>query len=240
MIKKLDLLAFAAHPDDTELSCAATLALHVAHGKRVGVVDLTHGELGTRGTVEIRAQEAKTAAEIIGLHVRENLGLEDGFFQNNKESQLKIVEAIRKFQPEIVLANAVTDRHPDHGRAAQLVEEAVFLAGLTKVETLCEGIPQAPWRPNVVYHYIQSRWITPQFVVDVSAHWDTKMEAIRAFKSQFHNPESQEPATFISDPAFIRMIEARALDLGHSIGAKYAEGFTVSRNLGVRNLFDLV
>jgi N-acetylglucosamine malate deacetylase 1 len=237
---KLDILAFGAHPDDTELSCSGTLAKHVEAGLKVGVIDLTRGELGTRGSVEIRNEEAQRASKILGLSVRENLEMEDGFFLHSMENKLKVATAIRKYQPSIVLANAIDDRHPDHGRAAALVEEAVFIAGLAKVETRVLNQPLKPWRPKVIYHYIQSRWITPHFVVDVSDHWATKMEAIRAFKSQFHDPESGEPETYISSPAFLQMIEARGLDLGHSIGAKYGEGFTVSRHIGVKSLNDLL
>jgi len=232
---KLDILAFAAHPDDTELSCAGTLASHVNKGYTVGVIDLTRGELGTRGTPEIRDQEAGNSAKALGLSVRENLGLEDGFFTNSRDNQLKLIEKIRQYQPSIVLLNAPSDRHPDHGRAAQLETDACFIAGLAKVDT-----NQAPWRPKSIYHYIQSVSLVPDFVVDVSAAWDTKMEAIRCFKSQFHDPNSTEPETFISSPAFMQMIESRGKDLGYSIGASYGEGFIKIRNLGVSDLTQLL
>lgn len=236
---KLDILAFAAHPDDTELSCAGTLACQIAMGHKVGVIDLTRGELGTRGTPEIRDQESKASAEILGLSVRDNLELEDGFFQNDKTCQLAVVRAIRTYRPELILANAIRDRHPDHGRGAQLVIDATFLSGLSKIEIEQDGKLLAPWRPRAVYHYIQSQFIQPHFVTDVSEHWDKKMEAIRAFNSQFYDPKSNEPETYISSPGFMKMIESRGQELGHSIGAKYGEGFTVSRNIGVKDLLDL-
>lgn len=238
---KLDILAFAAHPDDTELSCSGTLASHIAKGYKVGVVDLTQGEMGTRGTVELRKKEAAASAQILGLSVRENLEMPDALFEINNENKLKVIRSIRKYQPRIVLANAITDRHPDHGKAAQLVKEAQFMAGLRKIETKDEtGNSQDPWRPEVVYHYIQSLFIEPDFMVDVSDHWETKMEAIRAFKSQFYDPNSDEPDTYISSPDFLKMIESRAREFGHSIGVKYAEGFLRTRHTGVADLFDLL
>lgn len=237
---KLDILVLAAHPDDTELGCGGTVAKHVAMGKKVGIIDFTRGELGTRGTVETRFQEASDSAKILGVSARENLSLSDGFFQNSKEDQLKVVRAIRKYQPEIILANAVYDRHPDHGKGAELAYDSCFLAGLVKIVTEENGKAQQAWRPKFVYHYIQSQFITPDFVVDVSAYWDKKMEAIRAFKTQFFDPSSKEPETYISSPAFMSMLEARGLELGHSIGVKYGEGFTVRRVPGVNNLFDLL
>jgi len=241
---KLDILVLAAHPDDAEISCGGTIAKHIALGKKVGVVDLTRGELGTRGTAEIRDEEAAASSKILGLSVRENLRLRDGFFTNSEEEKLKIVAAIRKYQPEIILANAVSDRHPDHGRAAQLISDATFLSGLAKVETTLEGNPdsyreQNAWRPKAVYHYIQSLYIKPDFVVDVSDFWEKKIEALRAFKSQFYDPNSNEPETFISNPGFLKLIEARGHELGYIIGAKYGEGFTVQRHIGVDNLFQL-
>lgn len=238
---KLDILVFAAHPDDAELACAGTIYSHILQGKKVGIIDLTAGELGTRGTPEIRAQEAEASAKILNLSIRENLEFRDGFFKNDEEHQLKIATAIRTYRPEIVLANAVTDRHPDHGRAAQLVREANFIAGLKMVETLSEGKAQEPWRATAVYHYIQSNFIQPDFIVDVSNAWDVKLKAIGAFKSQFHNPEtgSNEPATFISTPEFMESIAARAKEFGHSIGAAYGEGFTIEKNIGIKNLFHL-
>jgi len=238
---KLDILAFAAHPDDTELSCAGTLATQINKGYKVGVVDFTRGEMGTRGTVAKRDQEAANSAKILGLSARENLNFEDAFFVNDKVHQLEVVKAIRKFQPEIILANAIRDRHPDHGKASQLAIDACFLSGLSKVETTDEkGQAQNPWRPKAVYHYIQSIFIQPDFVIDVSEAWELKMKAIRAFKSQFYDPNSDEPETYISSPQFMEMLESRGKELGHSIGVQYGEGFTIDRNLGVSNLFDLL
>ncbi|ALJ00636.1 bacillithiol biosynthesis deacetylase BshB1 [Rufibacter tibetensis] len=241
---KLDIVAFASHPDDAELGCVGTLLVHKALGKKVGVVDLTRGELGTRGTPETRAQEAADSATILGLDARENLGLADGFFQNDEAHQRKVIQAIRKYQPEIVLMNAIHDRHPDHGRGSQLVSEACFYSGLLQVKTQGQGgVEQEPWRPKAVYHYIQDRFISPDLVVDITPFWEKKVEAIRAFKTQFFtpsSPESSEPATYISSPDFMRFIEARALELGHAIGATYGEGFTRERFVGVKNLFDLI
>lgn len=237
---KLDILVFAAHPDDAELSCSGTIISHVNQGKRVGMVDFTKGELGTRGTPEIRMKEAKQAADILGLVVRENLGFEDIYFENNKAHQLEVVKMIRKFQPEIVLANAVEDRHPDHPKASQLAIQACFMAGLKKIETKLDGISQPAWRPGGVYHYIQSNFIKPDIIVDVSDYWDQRMASVRAFKSQFFNPDSQEPETFISSSQFMQLLEARATEFGKSIDVKYGEGFTVDRNMGVKSLFDLI
>lgn len=237
---KVDILVLAAHPDDVELGCGGTVAKHVSRGYKVGIVDFTRGELGTRGTPEVRAQEAAEAAKILGVSIRENLGLKDGFFQNDPEHQLAVIRAIRKFKPTIVLANAVHDRHVDHGKGASLAYDACFLSGLVKVETVDEnGTKQDAWRPDLVYHYIQSYALKPDFVVDISESWETKMKAIKAFKSQFFDPASAEPQTYISNPAFMKMLESRAQELGHSIGVAYGEGFTVRRNPGVNSLFDL-
>ena len=237
---KLDILVLPVHPDDAELGCAGTLLKHIAEGKKVGITDLTRGELGTRGTAEIRDQEAATSAKILGLTVRENLGLPDGFFQNTREYQLKVIEAIRKYQPEIIITNAYHDRHPDHGRASELVEASAFLAGLRKIETHIDGQPQQEWRPNQVFHFIQDRYIQPDFVIDITAYWDKKIESVMAFGSQFFNPSwEEEPETYISSPDFIQIVEARAREYGKSIGAKYAEGFTSKKILGVNGLFDL-
>ncbi|MFB9862117.1 bacillithiol biosynthesis deacetylase BshB1 [Rufibacter immobilis] len=241
---KLDILAFASHPDDAELGCVGTLLAHKAQGKKIGIVDLTRGELGTRGTPETRAQEAAAAAAVLQLDARENLGMADGFFRNDEEHQRKVIQAIRKYQPEIVLMNAVQDRHPDHGRGSQLVSESCFFSGLRQIKTLdADGEEQQPWRPKAVYHYIQDRFITPDLIVDITPYWEQKVEAIRAFKSQFFTPASEntsEPATYISSPEFMRFIEARALEFGHAIGAVYGEGFTKERYIGVKNLFDLM
>ncbi|MCU0419693.1 MAG: bacillithiol biosynthesis deacetylase BshB1 [Cyclobacteriaceae bacterium] len=238
---KLDILVLAAHPDDAELGCGGTIAKHVARGYKVGIVDLTAGELGTRGTPEIRQAEATAAAKILNVAARENLGLTDGFFENNKADQRKVIAAIRAYQPTLVLANAVSDRHPDHGRGASLVADACFLAGLAKVETTDgSGKPQMAWRPKAVYHFIQSNLLMPHFVVDVSEHWQQKMEAIRAYKTQFFDPTSREPETFISKPGFLELIESRGKDFGYAIGATYGEGFTVRRLPGVDDLFGLM
>jgi N-acetylglucosamine malate deacetylase 1 len=236
---KLDILVFAAHPDDAELGCGGTIAKHVSLGYKVGVVDLTRGELGTRGTVQTRDAEAKASATILGLSVRENLNLRDGFFKNDEEHQLRLIQAIRKYQPEIVLANAVHDRHPDHGKGAALAFDSFFLAGLAKVETKEDGKSQKVWRPKHLYHYIQSQFIVPDFVVDVSAHWKIKMDSIMAFKTQFFDPSSKEPETFISKPSFLTFLEARAKEFGQAIGAEYGEGFTKASTLGVEDLFHL-
>jgi N-acetylglucosamine malate deacetylase 1 len=236
---KLDLLVIAAHPDDAELGCGGTIAKHIAAGKKVGIVDLTRGELGTRGTPEIREAEAAAAAKILGISIRENLGLADGFFQNTKADQLKIVMAVRKYQPEIVLANAVVDRHPDHGRASELIYDACFLAGLAKIETTSNGVVQPVWRPKSIYHFIQSQSLKPDVVVDVSDFWETKMESVLAYKSQFYDPKSQEPSTFISNPQFLKMVEARAIEYGQVIGVRYGEGYTVRKAVGVKSLFDI-
>ncbi|NEM97932.1 bacillithiol biosynthesis deacetylase BshB1 [Pontibacter burrus] len=238
---KLDILAFAAHPDDAELGCAGTIIAHVASGKEVGIVDLTRGELGTRGTPEIRAAEAEAASKILGLSVRENLDFADGFFLNDKEHQLKIVEKIRQYKPEIVLMNAIYDRHPDHGRGSQVVSDACFLAGLKMIETFGpDGEKQEAWRPTAVYHFIQDRYIKPDVVVDITPYWEQKVESIKAFKSQFFNPEDTSAHTYISSPEFMEFIEARAKEYGHAIGATYGEGFTVERLIGVKSLFDLL
>jgi len=237
---KLDIAVLAAHPDDVELGCGGTVAKHIAQGHKVGIIDFTRGELGTRGTPEIRAQEAADAAKILGVSVRENLGLKDGFFQNDPGHQLKVIRAIRQYKPRIVLANAVHDRHVDHGKGASLAADACFLSGLAKIETFDDqGVKQEPWRPQAVYHYIQSYYLKPDFVVDITGFWDIKLKAIMAFKSQFYDPNSKEPATFISDPAFLKMMESRAQELGHSIGVQHGEGFTVQRTPGVNSLFDL-
>lgn len=236
---KLDILVFAIHPDDAELGCSGTILKYLAEGKKVGIVDLTQGELGTRGTAEIRAAEALAAAKVLGLHVRENLGLKDGFFKNDEESQKRVIEAIRTYQPEIVLANAIDDRHPDHGRAARLINDSVFLAGLPKINTQFGGKTQEAWRPRLLLHYIQDKYIKPDVLIDISPYWQQKVTAIKAFKSQFYNSETDEPATYISSPEFLAGVEARAREFGKSIQVPYAEGFTSSKLLGVHSLFDL-
>jgi bacillithiol biosynthesis deacetylase BshB1 len=236
---KLDVLAFAAHPDDVEISCSGTVAKLVAQGKKVGIIDLTQGELGTRGTPEIRLKESEEATKILKLSVRENLGLADGFFEINLQNKLSVVSMLRKYQPEIVLLNSVTDRHPDHGRASQLCSEACFLSGLRKIETLQDGILQKPWRPKNVYHYIQDRHIHPDFIVDISDFYEIKMNALKAFKSQFYDPNSPEPPSPISGKEFFDFIEGRARTFGRIAGVEFAEGFTVERAPMVNDIFDL-
>lgn len=236
---KVDILAFAAHPDDIELSASGTLMQQIALGKTVAIVDLTQGELGSRGTIETRYSEASEASTIMGISARNNLKLADGFFEQNEKSLRLIIEQIRNFQPEIVLANAVEDRHPDHAKAAKLVSEACFLAGLRKIETSYNGAIQEAHRPNVVYHYIQDHFIKPDFVVDVTPFLERKIEAIKAYKTQFFDPNSLEPATPISGEEFFDFIKGRMLQFGRSIGVKYAEGYTIERPIGVKNLDDL-
>lgn len=236
---KLDILVFAAHPDDAELACSGTIALHIAQGKKVGIIDLTQGEMGTRGTPEIRLQEASEAAKILKLTIRENLGFKDIYFLNDHEHQLEMVKVIRKYQPEIVLANAPTDRHPDHGKGSTLASTSCFLSGLRRIETQLDGKHQLPWRPNNIYYYIQNNYIEPDFVVDITDFWDVKLKCIKAFKSQFYDPNNQEPQSFISSENFLGFIDARSREFGHSINVKYGEGFTKEKMLGIDNLFDL-
>ncbi|WMJ74406.1 bacillithiol biosynthesis deacetylase BshB1 [Cytophagaceae bacterium ABcell3] len=237
---KLDILVFSVHPDDAELGCSGTILSHIAMGKKVGVVDLTQGELGTRGNAELRLQEADDASEILKLSARENLGFRDGFFTIDEDHLLSVIRIIRKFQPEIVIANAIEDRHPDHGRASDLVAEASFLSGLRKIKTSLDGESQAAWRPRKVYNFIQDRYIKPDLIVDISDFWDEKVKSILAYKSQFYNPENDEPETYISSPEFLKFVEARAMEYGHYIGVKYGEGFTCRQRVGVKNLFDLL
>lgn len=236
---KLDILVFAVHPDDAELACAGTILKQVALGYKVGIVDLTRGELGSRGTAETRDKEAQASAKILNLSTRENAQLADGFFENNKESQLALVHFIRKYQPEIVLGNALEDRHPDHGRAGKLIEDACFLSGLRKVETQLNGATQQEWRPKHLFHYIQDRYIKPDFVVDITPSWETKVAAIKAFKTQFYNPDSKEPETYISSGDFFQFIEARSREMGHQIGATHGEGFVKSKQIGISDLMKL-
>jgi bacillithiol biosynthesis deacetylase BshB1 len=236
---KLDILAFGAHPDDIELGCGGTIAKEIANGKKVGLIDLTRGELGTRGTAQTRDQEASDAANILGVTVRENLGFADGFFVNDKDHQLKIIEILRKYQPDIVLCNDIDDRHVDHGKGSKLVSDACFLSGLLKIETELDGKPQDKWRPNQVYHYLQWKTIEPDFAVDISGYLDIKMASVFAYKTQFYDPNNTEPETPITSKNFTDSISYRASDLGRLIGVKYAEGFTVERYVAVDSLFDL-
>ncbi|AXT19759.1 bacillithiol biosynthesis deacetylase BshB1 [Flavobacteriaceae bacterium AU392] len=237
---KLDILCIAAHPDDVELACSATVAKEVASGKKVGILDLTRGELGTRGSAEIRDGEAAEAAKILGVAVRENMAFADGFFINNKEHQLELIKKIRQYQPDIVLCNAIDDRHIDHPKGSNLASDACFLSGLIKIETELNGEKQKPWRPKQVYHYIQWKNLEPDFVVDVSGYMDVKMAAVEAYQTQFFNPKYEgEPDTPISSKNFTESIVYRAKDLGRLIGVEYAEGFTVERFVAVESLFDL-
>ena len=238
---KLDILAITAHPDDVELCCAGTLLAQMALGKKVGIVDLTRGELGTRGTPEGRIQEALNAAGILNIDVRENVGIADGFFKNDEEHQKRIIPFIRKYQPDIVLTNAIHDRHPDHARGAQLVADSCFYSGLRMIETFDQdGNAQQAWRPKNVFHSIQDRYVQPDFIVDITNFHHQKIQAIRAFKSQFFDPDynatSGEPQSYISSPEFLNFIIARAQEMGHAIGVQYGEGFTSYRKLGVRDI----
>jgi len=237
---KLDILAVGAHPDDVELSCSGTIAKEVERGRKVGILDLTRGELGTRGTAEIRDKEAKAAAEILGVVMRHNLEFSDAFFENNTAHKLEIVKIIRKYKPEIVLCNAVEDRHIDHGKGAKLVSEACFLSGLRKIETIMDGNKQAAWRPKHVFHYIQWKNLQPDFVVDISGYLNKKLESVLAYRSQFFDQESKEPETPISSSNFLDSITYRAQDMGRLINTKHAEGFNVERNVAVDSVFDLI
>lgn len=236
---KLDILAIGVHPDDVELGCSGTILKHIALEKKVGILDLTRGELGSRGSGELRLVEAENSAKLLGVSIRENLGFADGFFKNDKEHQLEVIKIIRKYQPDIILANAPKDRHPDHGRASQLVSEACFYSGLVRVETQLDGKNQELWRPKVIYHYIQDRFLKPDFVVDVSEHMDKKMESILAFSSQFYNPESDAPETPISSKKFLDFIKARMANFGRDINADYAEGYTTERVIGIEDITQL-
>lgn len=236
---KLDILCFGAHPDDVELSCSGTIMKHIELGYEVGIIDLTQGELGTRGTVESRQKEAAAASRIMGISKRENLKLADGFFRKDTATLITVIEKIRQYCPEIILCNAEEDRHVDHGRAANLVEEATFLSGLSKIETQFSGKTQKPWRPRQVYHYMQDRRLEPNVVVDISPYFEKKMQCIQAYETQFFDPEAIEPKTPISGKDFLQFLEGRARDLGRSIGVEFAEAFTVRRSIGVANLMAL-
>ncbi len=236
---KLDILVFAAHPDDMELSCSGTVLKHIGLGYKVGIIDLTKGELGSRGSVDIRAEESINASKILGITVRENLGFRDGFFEIDETHLLKVIEIIRKYQPEIILVNAKNDRHPDHKRGGDLVCRAAFLSGLVKIETSMDGITQEKWRPKAVYHYIQEQYFEPDFVVDISGYETKKLEAIKAFKSQFYDPNSTEPLTPISREDYLDFVIARMKQFGGQINTEFGEGFTKERYLGVDDLFML-
>ena len=240
MSLKVDILAFGAHPDDVELGCAGTLAKEISLGRKVGIIDLTEGELGTRGSVEIRYKEAAKASEILGISVRENLKMRDGFFKNDEEHQMQVIKMIRKYRPKIVLCNAVDDRHIDHGKGAKLVSDACFLSGLKRIETVLEDKKQEAWRPEIVYHYIQWKDLKPDFVVDITGFMDKKVEAIMAYDSQFYNPNTNDSVTPIATKNFLDSIKYRSQDLGRLIGTDFAEGFTAERYVAVNSLADLL
>lgn len=233
---KLDVLAIGVHPDDVELGCSGTILVALSEGKKVGIVDLTRGELGTRGSAEIRKIEAANAAKVLGVHLRENIGLADGFFLNDEAHQRKVITMIRKYQPEIILCNAPEDRHPDHGRSAKLVSDAAFLSGLRKIETELDSVSQQAWRPKYVFHYLQDRFLQPDFVVDISEHMDKKIESVLSYTTQFFNPDLDEPQTYISSPEFMESVKARAMMLGKRIGVKYAEGYLSDKMIGVKSM----
>lgn len=237
---KLDILVLAVHPDDAELGCSGTILKHVAEGKKVGIIDFTRGELGTRGTAETRDQEAADSARILGLHVRENLSFRDAFFQNDEWHQLEVIKMIRKYQPEIVLTNALYDRHPDHGRAGDLANDACFLSGLSKITTQLNGELQQAWRPKLMLQYIQDNYIKPDIIIDITPYIETKIASIKAFRTQFFNPDEDGPETYISSPDFFESVIGRSREFGKSIGTTYAEGFTSRKLLGVNSLFNLL
>ena len=237
---KVDILAIGAHPDDVELGCGGTLAKLILEGKKAAIVDLTQGELGTRGTNITRAQEAASASEILGISARENLKMKDGFILNSEEYQMQIVKMIRKYQPEIVLANAIDDRHPDHAKAAKLVSDACFLSGLVKIETELDGENQKQWRPKQVFHYIQWKHIAPDFVIDISGFMEKKIEACLAYKTQFYDPDSKEPMTPIATKDFLESLTYRAQDLGRLSGVEFAEGFTTEKLLAFKNFDGII
>ncbi len=237
---KLDLLVFAVHPDDAELSCGGVLLVEKLNGKKTGIVDLTRGELGTRGSAEIRKEEAAAAAAILQVDVRENLGLADGFFANDEAHQRKVITAIRKYQPEIIFCNAPEDRHPDHGRSSRLVEDAAFLSGLRKIETEVDGVKQEAWRPKFVFNFIQDKYLHPNFVIDISGVLEQKLQAIQAYGTQFHNPDLDEPQTYISSPDFLESIIYRSKMFGKMIGVAHAEGFLSKKMIGFNNFDALI
>jgi bacillithiol biosynthesis deacetylase BshB1 len=240
---KLDLLAIGVHPDDVELGCSGTIIKEIQNGKKAGIIDLTQGELGSRGTIETRYEEAAKAAMILGVHVRENLKMKDGFFKNDEEHQLKLIVALRKYRPEIVITNSLNDRHPDHGRAARLTADSCFLSGLRKIETNDEsGYDQEAWRPKYVFHYIQDRYHEPDFVIDISDVFEQRMESIKAYTTQFYNPGNEDdgPQTYISTSAFLESVIARARVIGKKIGVQFGEGFNTEKRIGIKNFDSLV
>jgi bacillithiol biosynthesis deacetylase BshB1 len=238
---KLDILAVGSHPDDVELGCSGTLINEIKRGKKVGIVDLTQGELGTRGTIETRYQEAADAAKILGVTIRENLQMRDGFFKNDEAHQMELVKVLRKYRPEIVIGNILEDRHPDHGRGGWLLYDACFFSGLRQVKSYDEsGKEQEKWRPKMLLHYIQDRFYEPDIIIDVSEVWEQRMDSIRAYKTQFHDPESTEPQSYLSNPDFMDAIVSRARLLGKRIGVKYGEGFLSKKSIGLTTLDALV
>ncbi|MEX2568936.1 MAG: bacillithiol biosynthesis deacetylase BshB1 [Cyclobacteriaceae bacterium] len=237
---KLDILVIASHPDDAELSCSGTIASHIARGYKVGILDLTKGEMGTRGTPGIRMEESAKAGEVLGLSMRRNLGFQDVFFKDDQAHQEEVAKILREYRPDMVLANAISDRHPDHGKGGSLATHACFISGLRRIRTTYKGKDQDPWRPRFIYHYIQNNYIEPDLVVDISDFWEEKKASILAFKSQFYDPDSKEPESFISSPEFLDFIEARSQEMGHKINVKYGEGFSVERVVGVSDLFSLI
>jgi N-acetylglucosamine malate deacetylase 1 len=237
---KLDILAFGVHPDDVELSCGGTLIVEIRNRKKVGVIDLTRGELGTRGTADTRKEEAAIAAKILGVHMRENLGMRDGFFKNDEEHQMQVIKKLRQYQPEIVICNAINDRHPDHGRSSKLISDSCFLAGLMKIETEFDGEKQLAWRPKHVFHYIQDRYYEPDFLFDISDVFDQKLESIKAYSTQFYNPELDEPQTYISTPAYFETIISRHKMFGKRIGVDYAEGYITEKRIGIKSFDGII
>lgn len=240
---KLDILIFGAHPDDVELSCAGTIMATIQSDEKVGIVDLTEGELGTRGNALIRKQEAMKATKLLGVFVRENLKLADGFFEINKKTIYKVIQVIRKYQPEIIIANAPEDRHPDHGRAAKLIYESFFLSGLEKIKTNLKNVQQKPWKPSYLFNYIQDKYIEPDFLVDISPFMENKLKAIEAYTSQFFSKKtqfSQESETYISTPQFLESIINRNKLFGKRIGVPYAEGFLTQKQLGIQNFKHII
>ena len=237
---KLDVLAIGSHPDDVELGCSGTLIMEIKRGKKIGIIDLTQGELGTRGTIQTRYSESEVASKIMGISVRENLKMRDGFFQNDEAHQLQLISRLRKFRPEIVIGNILEDRHPDHGRGGALIYDACFLSGLRQIKTNDQGHEQEQWRPKMLLHYIQDKFFEPDIILDVSEVWDQRMEAIRAYKTQFYDPNSKEPASYLSNPDFIEALQSRARLLGKRIGVQYGEGFLSKKSIGIHNLDALV
>lgn len=237
---KADIVAFGVHPDDLELGCGGTLIAAIAEGKKVVVIDLTRGELGTRGSAEIRTREAEAAAKVLGVHARENLEMPDGFFEHNEANLRKIIIAIRKYKPTIVIGCAPEDRHPDHGRSSKLISDAAFLSGLRKIETALDGQPQESWRPTQVFHYIQDRYLKPDFVYDISPYFEQKIKAILCYGTQFNTLDNSEPATYISNPDFLEVIKARALMFGKRIGVNFAEGYITQKMIGITSFDNLI